>query len=515
MSTGGDGSGKPNLEKQQFIPGDHLGRRFLLEARAVSALNHPNIVAIYDISSQNQIDFLVMEYVSGETLKSLILDRGLPFDRVVQIGSQIALALAAAHSAGIVHRDIKPANIMVLPDQQVKVLDFGVAKLMPGLSGPNDETENTLDLTTPGAVVGTVSYMSPEQTRGGPLDERSDIFSLGCVLYQTATGQLPFRGASTLAIMHEIATATPPPPSSLRAGLPRAFDEFIAACLEKDSRKRLASASEAAGLLKRLNSSQDQTTSSLTLGTRPAVAVIPFKLRAATPDYQFLSLSLADAVIHRLMATGKVLVRPIASVTRYVGTETDWTKAARDLNVDVVVEGANRLKSSRLRAGASGERCKDPPLGKARRRCRGLIWFAGIGSQTPFRKHSHPVKSAGIPQFRPPSIRSHLSFICAPWTASRCGVRLKLGPQSSCSAALSKSIHCSQTRGDGWRKPMRKRGCFSTPIPNGSIEPSRRSQKLWSWTPFNATRFAPEPLFYGVLRADSRIVPLFERSTLL
>jgi serine/threonine protein kinase len=193
-------------------------QRFLREARAASALNHPNIVAIHDISSHDGIDFLVMEYVSGQTLKDLISPDGMPFETVAHLGSQIATALAAAHGAGIVHRDIKPANIIVTPDQQVKVLDFGIAKVSSNLLvDPDGPTAGFVEVTTPGMLVGTVSYMSPEQTRRETLDCRSDIFSLGCVLYEAATGQRPFRGESTLAIMHAIATGTPAAPSSLRA----------------------------------------------------------------------------------------------------------------------------------------------------------------------------------------------------------------------------------------------------------------------------------------------------------
>jgi eukaryotic-like serine/threonine-protein kinase len=159
--------------------------RFRREAQAASALNHPNIVMLHDISSEAGTDFLVMEYVQGQTLENLIASDRLPFDRVTEYGVQIASALAAAHSAGIVHRDIKPANIMITQDNQIKVLDFGVAKLttLVGTS-PDVETSTAIQGTIPGMVVGTVAYMSPEQTRGEPVDARSDIFSLGCVLYQ-------------------------------------------------------------------------------------------------------------------------------------------------------------------------------------------------------------------------------------------------------------------------------------------------------------------------------------------
>ena len=221
-----------------------LKQRFLHEARAASALNHPNIIALYDISNQSGTDFLVMEYVAGRTLRDMIPPEGLPFAQVAFLGSQVASALGAAHAAGIVHRDIKPANIMVTQDHIVKVLDFGVAKL------PRQENETELTMT--GAVIGTVAYMSPEQTRGDAAHARSDIFSLGCVLYHAATGRQPFEGASALIVMHQVATVDPPPPSSRCSDLPAEFDRLILRCLAKQSSQRPESAAELATELKAL-----------------------------------------------------------------------------------------------------------------------------------------------------------------------------------------------------------------------------------------------------------------------
>jgi len=243
------------LPRDDFTNYPDRKRRFVQEARAVSALNHPNIVILYDMASDREIDFLVLEYVPGNTLRQMVPVGGLPFAEVVRYGVQIAQALGAAHGAGIVHRDIKPSNIIVTPESQVKVLDFGVAKLMETIrAGPDVETQTVeMAYTTPGMLVGTVSYMSPEQTRGEPLDGRSDIFSLGCVLYEAATGLLPFRGPSALAIMHEIATVNPPAPSSLRPDLPPEFDVVIERTLAKDKDRRCASALELAEALQALH----------------------------------------------------------------------------------------------------------------------------------------------------------------------------------------------------------------------------------------------------------------------
>jgi serine/threonine protein kinase len=237
-------------------------KRFLQEARAASALVHPNIVVLHDISQDAGTDFLVMEFVHGQNLKDRMTAGGLQFNEVIRYGVQIASALAAAHAVGIVHRDIKPANIMVTPDSQIKILDFGLAKL----AEPVPETEaNTLSaLTEPGMVVGTVAYMSPEQTRGEVLDGRSDIFSLGTVLYEAATGRSPFQGPSTLAIMNDIAVTNPPRASSIKRELPPAFDRVIEKALAKDKNDRYNSAAEMMAALQAL---QDVSVTAATPGT--------------------------------------------------------------------------------------------------------------------------------------------------------------------------------------------------------------------------------------------------------
>jgi tRNA A-37 threonylcarbamoyl transferase component Bud32/Tfp pilus assembly protein PilF len=235
-------------------------RRFLQEARAASALMHPNIVVLYDISSDAGVDFLVMEYVPGQTLKERIKAGALPLGELVRFGAQIASALAAAHALGIVHRDIKSANIMVTPESQAKVLDFGLAKLT---HSPNEnaeaETKTVASETAPGIVMGSVAYMSPEQTRGEPLDGRSDIFSLGCVLYEAATGKLPFQGPSMYAVMHEIATATPRPPRVSNGNLPPEFDRVIERAMAKDKKDRYSSAAEMMQALEALHAHSEAT----------------------------------------------------------------------------------------------------------------------------------------------------------------------------------------------------------------------------------------------------------------
>src|SRR5438132_270718 len=183
-------------------------QRLLREARSASALNHPNIVTIHSIDQTDGLDFIVMEYVEGESLRAIIESGPLGLTELIDLGLQVSDALAAAHNINLIHRDIKSANILLTPRGQAKVLDFGLAKIVQTLSNEIDREASTMfvDLTDRGQIMGTASYMSPEQTRGEALDARTDIFSLGVVLYEAATGRLPFRGPSILSVMHDIAS---------------------------------------------------------------------------------------------------------------------------------------------------------------------------------------------------------------------------------------------------------------------------------------------------------------------
>jgi serine/threonine protein kinase len=224
-------------------------RRFLLEARAASALNHPNIVTLHDIVHDAGIDFLVMECVPGKSLDQLIVSRGLPLAEALSYAQQIAGALAAAHAAGIVHRDIKPANLIVTPEGQIKILDFGLAKLVERSaddSALETETRAAL-LTEPGMVMGTAAYMSPEQAGGRAVDHRTDIFSLGVTLYEMLSGRRPFRGASRVETMHAIMNAPAPPLSQ-----PLELQDILDRALAKNPRERYQHAGDLGLDLRRL-----------------------------------------------------------------------------------------------------------------------------------------------------------------------------------------------------------------------------------------------------------------------
>ncbi len=224
------------------LPADKLTdaerkHRFLVEAQAASRLNHPNIVTVHDIAEENGISFITMEYVSGSTLEQTNIAAGLPLKDAMNYATQIADALAAAHSAGIIHRDLKPANIIITEDGRVKLLDFGLAKLIEPAGSAADAATATLR-TIPGAILGTALYMSPEQAEGRELDARSDIFSFGLVLYEMLSGLRAFRGDSWISTLAAILHDEPRPLREIRAAIPLSVEQHVARCLRKDPAQR-------------------------------------------------------------------------------------------------------------------------------------------------------------------------------------------------------------------------------------------------------------------------------------
>src|SRR3984957_12897897 len=265
----GVGSGSPSPLTPHATPDSHISHeRFLREARSSATLNHPNVCSIHDTGEHDGRPYLVMELLRGETLKHYLAktgSKGLAPDEVISFSQQAASALAAAHAKGIIHRDIKPANLFVVDagrgKRLIKILDFGLAKKQVGVaaadshtypipgSGSADETgigpgTATMELTSPGSAVGTVAYMSPEQAKGEPLDARTDLFSLGSVIYEMATGKTPFAGGSTAEVFAALLKDNPPPISTLNPAMPKKLDSIVARLLSKDPAQRYATAEQ-------------------------------------------------------------------------------------------------------------------------------------------------------------------------------------------------------------------------------------------------------------------------------
>jgi serine/threonine-protein kinase len=384
------------------LVGDEKARaRFLREARAASAIDHPNICTVYEINEVEDLLFFVMQYVEGKTLKKYIAGRPLALDQALEFSLQLADALAEAHRRNVVHRDIKSSNIMLNERRQLKILDFGLAKLLRAVE--SHAADGSIDLTQVGSPFGTASYMSPEQARGEVADSRSDLFSLGVVMYEMFTGRLPFRGKSSIDVMHAVMHETPAP---LGNGFPPRLQQIMSKLMAKEKNDRYQSSAllledlralvrshyveqgiiptdksaslqatrqpqKDKGFMGKVSSWVQRTFSSgapapdETSGTpsatpditpsmwqsrnKKAIAILPFKNLSGSPNDEFYSFSLADSVITELAQLRDLVVRPSSYIVQYQNKDVDPRAVGMQLSVDAVLIGGYIKSGDRFR----------------------------------------------------------------------------------------------------------------------------------------------------------------------
>ena len=338
---------------ERFTSDESLRERFQREARAIAALSHPNILAIHDVGFDGARAYSVTELLEGETLRQRLSGAPMPARKALETAGQIADGLTAAHEHGIVHRDLKPENVFLTEDGRVKILDFGLARVEVS------DTDRTLDMKTqPGTVIGTVGYMSPEQVRGLPADARSDIFSLGAVLYEMLTGRRAFQHETAAETMTAILHEDPPELSKIGRISPELLD-LVAHCLEKRREERFQTARDLAFALR--GAERDERSGASTAGrvssaaaapTGPSIAVLAFRNLSADPENEYLSDGITEEIIGTLTRIDTLRVASRTSSFAFKGKEEDVRRIGERLGVKTVLEGSVRRAGSRIRVAA-------------------------------------------------------------------------------------------------------------------------------------------------------------------
>jgi len=331
-----------------FVDDPRRLARFQHEARMLASLNHPNIVTIHSFEEIGGVHFLTMELVDGRPLHQHIPKGGLPVERILDFAAAISEALAAAHEKGIVHRDLKPANVMVTTEGRVKVLDFGLAKEVLEANS-SAETLAPDEYTRIGVIVGTPAYMSPEQVEGRLVDHRSDIFSLGTLLYEMATGEKPFQGKSAAELASAILRDTPRPVREMRAELPEGLEGVIQRCLKKSAADRFPSARDLRTALRSVTTGIEADSGAARAREGFWVAVLPFEYSGSNAEIAALAEGLTEDIVTGLSRFSYLRVIARSSTLRYARTAVDVRAVGKELGARYVMEGSLRQAGPRLR----------------------------------------------------------------------------------------------------------------------------------------------------------------------
>jgi serine/threonine protein kinase/Tfp pilus assembly protein PilF len=327
---------------KEFTADPEAKERFVQEAQAAGALDHPNICTVYEIDEVSGQTFIVMAFIEGQNLKDRLKSGFLELEEAIGIGIHVAEGLQEAHEKGIIHRDIKPANIILTEKGQAKIMDFGLAKLSWGV-----------DLTKTATIMGTAAYMSPEQAKGGKVDHRTDIWSLGAMLYEMLTGERPFKVAHDQAVLYAILNEDPEPITKIRRDIPKELEKIVKKALEKDPKKRY---SDMEAMLTDLKFMGHRSVSS---ADKPSIAVLPFLNMSADPENEYFSDGLAEDLINALTKITDLHVVARTSSFSFKGEKADIREIGQKLNVDNLLEGSVRKVGHRVRITAQLIKVKD------------------------------------------------------------------------------------------------------------------------------------------------------------